>query len=81
MNRPLTCEHSFGNTYGSHDGTSLLETSLINDMSGIGRNVIGGRNGQRGTGPDTGQGSLLMGQEENAQLSIAPYETGMGVQL
>ena len=36
---PLVINISFGNTYGSHDGTSLLET-FINDMSGIGRNVI-----------------------------------------
>ena len=80
MNRPLAVNISFGNTYGSHDGTSLLET-FINDMSGIGRNGIVAGTGNEGTGAGHRAGSLVMGQEENAQLSIAPYETGMGVQL
>ena len=80
MNRPLAANISFGNTYGSHDGTSLLET-FINDMSNIGRNVIVAGTGNEGTGAGHRAGSLVMGQEENAQLSIAPYETGMGVQL
>ena len=80
MNRPLAVNISFGNTYGSHDGTSLLET-FINDMSGIGRNVIVAGTGNEGTGAGHRAGSLVMGQEENAQLSIAPSETGMGVQL
>lgn len=80
MNRPLAVNISFGNTYGSHDGTSLLET-FINDMSNIGRNVIVAGTGNEGTGAGHRAGSLVMGQEENAQLSIAPYETRMGVQL
>ena len=80
MNRPLAVNISFGNTYGSHDGTSLLET-FINDMSNIGRNVIVAGTGNEGTGAGHRAGSLVMGQEENAELSIAPYETGMGVQL
>ena len=80
MNRPLAVNISFGNTYGSHDGTSLLET-FINDISNIGRNVIVAGTGNEGTGAGHRAGSLVMGQEENAQLSIAPYETGMGVQL
>ena len=49
MNRPLAVNISFGNTYGSHDGTSLLET-FINDMSNIGRNVIVAGTGNEGTG-------------------------------
>ena len=80
MNRPLAVNLSFGNTYGSHDGTSLLET-FVNDMSNIGRNVIVAGTGNEGTGAGHRAGSLVMGQEENAELSIAPYETGMGVQL
>ena len=80
MNRPLAVNISFGNTYGSHDGTSLLET-FFNDISNIGRNVIVAGTGNEGTGAGHRAGSLVMGQEENAQLSIAPYETGMGVQL
>ena len=61
MNRPLAVNISFGNTYGSHDGTSLLET-FINDMSNIGRNVIVAGTGNEGTGAGHRAGSLVMGQ-------------------
>lgn len=39
LGRPVAVNLSFGNTYGSHDGTSLLET-FLDDMTGYGRNVI-----------------------------------------
>ena len=63
MNRPLAVNISFGNTYGSHDGTSLLET-FINDMSGIGRNVIVAGTGNEEPGPDTGQGAWSWGRRK-----------------
>ena len=36
---PVAVNVSIGNTYGSHDGTSLLET-YIDGISNYGRNVI-----------------------------------------
>ena len=38
-NRPIAVNISFGNSYGSHSGDSLLET-FINDVAGVGRTVI-----------------------------------------
>ena len=38
-NRPLALNLSFGNTYGSHDGSSLLET-FLNDIGNYGRTTI-----------------------------------------
>lgn len=39
LRRPLAVNLSFGNTYGAHNGTSLLER-FIDNVSEIGRNVI-----------------------------------------
>lgn len=39
LNMPVAVNLSFGNTYGPHDGTSLLER-FINNVSEIGRSVI-----------------------------------------
>lgn len=39
LNMPAAINISYGNSYGSHNGNSLLET-YINDISGIGKNVI-----------------------------------------
>ena len=80
MGMPVAVNLSFGNTYGSHDGASLLET-YMDDISNFGRSVIVAGTGNEGAGAGHTAGTLVMGQEESAQLSIAPYETGMGVQL
>ena len=71
---------SFGNTYGSHDGTSLLET-FMNDISNYGRSVLVAGTGNEGAGAGHTSGQLVMGNDTNVELSIAPFETGMGVQL
>lgn len=80
LGRPVAVNLSFGNTYGSHDGTSLLET-FINDISNYGRSVLIAGTGNEGVGNGHTAGRLEMGREENVELSIAPFETGMGVQL
>lgn len=80
LGRPVAVNLSFGNTYGSHDGTSLLET-FINDISNYGRSVLVAGTGNEGVGAGHTGGQLVMGQEMNVELSVAPFETGMGVQL
>lgn len=39
LQKPLVINISFGNTYGSHDGSSLLET-FLNDIGNYGRTTI-----------------------------------------
>ena len=39
LGKPAAVNISFGNTYGSHDGTSLLER-FLNDISETWKNVI-----------------------------------------
>lgn len=77
---PVAVNISFGNTYGSHDGTSLLET-YIDDVSNFGKAAI-----VVGTGNEGGRGGhisgvLRMGETKEVELSISPFETGLSVQL
>ena len=39
LRRPVAINISFGNTYGSHDGTSLVER-FLNDIADMWKNVI-----------------------------------------
>ncbi len=77
---PIAVNISFGNTYGSHDGTSLLET-FIDEAAGFGRNVIVVGSGNEGSGGGHTSGRLEQGQETEVLVSIAPYETGLSLQI
>lgn len=80
LGMPVAVNVSIGNTYGSHDGTSLLET-YIDGISNYGRNVIViGSGNEAGFGGHI-SGVLTMGKGVNIELSIAPYESGITVQL
>ena len=101
MRQPLVVNISFGNTYGSHDGTGLLET-FLNDIGNYGQTTIvvgsgnegataghvsgnfpaAGSRGGRGTG--SAGGERISGGNYGtvrSELSVAPYETGVSVQL
>ncbi len=78
--KPLAVNISFGNTYGSHDGTSLLET-YIDDVADMGRTVIVIGTGNEGAGGGHASGILREGEPRELELSISPYETGLSVQL
>ena len=77
---PIAINLSFGNNYGGHDGSSLLETYL-NDIASIGRMVISCGSGNEGsTGRHYG-GQLLEGENATIQLSISEYESSMNLQI
>lgn len=78
--RPVAVNISFGNTYGSHDGTSLLET-FIDGAADYGRNVIVIGTGNEGGSGGHAAGQLAPGQSTEVLLSVAPYETSFSVQL
>lgn len=80
MGKPVAVNLSFGNTYGSHDGTSLLET-FINDISNYGKTVIVAGTGNEGSRRGHISGRLSQGEAAEIELSVAPYETGFGLQL
>lgn len=80
LGRPLAVNLSFGNTYGAHDGTSLLER-YINNISEIGRNVISVGSGNEGAASGHTSGVVRMGSNTVVDLAVAPYETTTSVQL
>ncbi len=59
MQMPVAVNLSFGNTYGSHDGTSLLET-FLDDISNYGKTVIVVGTGNEGVGAGHISGTLTM---------------------
>lgn len=84
LGKPLAVNISFGNTYGSHDGTSLLET-FLDDIGNYGRTTIVVGSGNEGAAAGHTSGRLRTGaagrNREEVELTIAPYETGVSVQL
>lgn len=80
MNMPIAINLSYGNTYGSHDGTSLLET-YIDSVTGVGRNCICIGTGNEGAAGGHTSGRVSEGQREVVELAVSAYQTGMSVQL
>ncbi len=69
MEMPVAINLSFGNTYGAHDGTSLLERFLDN-ASEIGRTVICVGAGNEGNNGGHLSGSLLREDGSAGRLDI-----------
>ena len=80
MNMPIAINLSFGNTYGSHDGTSILERFMDN-VSEIGRCVICVGSGNEGTTFGHTGGFLVQGERVRQQISIGEYERSLSIQL
>ena len=82
MGMPISINISIGNTYGPHDGSSLLET-FLDAAAEVGRTSICVGSGNEGS--DRGHTSLIFGQNETGTkyipLSIGDYETGLTIQL
>ena len=70
LQMPVAINLSFGNTYGAHNGTSLLERFLDN-VSEIGRNVICVGSGNEGaSGGHVGGSVAVTGRGENISTDI-----------
>lgn len=97
MQRPLVINLSFGNTYGAHDGSSLIERFLDNAAE-IGRTVICVGVGNEGNSGGHLSGSLLQEKSSrgsegvlsrtgliakpvSVELAVADYERTLNVQL
>ena len=82
MGMPISINISIGNTYGPHDGSSLLET-FLDAAAEVGRTSICVGSGNEGS--DRGHTSLIFEQNETGtkfiSLSIGDYETGLTIQL
>lgn len=80
LNRPVAINLSFGNTYGAHDGSSLLERFLDNAAE-IGRTVICVGSGNEGASAGHREGRVNVGETAATELSVGAYETSFSVQL
>ena len=80
MGMPIAINISFGNTYGSHDGTSLLER-YMDDMSNYWKNVICVGSGNEAFAAGHTAGKMQSGREEIIELAIQERQTAMNVQL
>ncbi len=78
--RPVAVNLSFGNTYGPHDGTSLLERYL-DDISNYWKSVICVGSGNEGTTAGHTAGILETGVEQEIQLGVQENEPTVNVQL
>ena len=79
-NQPLALNLSFGNTYGSHSGTSLLETYL-NTVSQLGQISILIGSGNEGASAGHTQGILKSGQSATIPFTISDYTPTLNLQL
>lgn len=80
LGMPLSINLSFGNTYGSHDGTSLVERFLDN-VGEIGRTVICVGSGNEGAAGGHTAGRLETGEVKRVELAVGNYQTAFSVQL
>ncbi len=77
---PLVINISFGNTYGSHDGTSLLET-FLDDIGNYGRTTILVGSGNEGAASGHTSATLQMGKTEAVEFTVSSYESSFSIQL
>ncbi|MBU9744369.1 S8 family serine peptidase [Lachnospiraceae bacterium ASD3451] len=80
LGTPAAINISFGNTYGSHSGTSLIETYL-NNVSNLGRTAICVGTGNEGAAAGHTQGVLTEGNPRDIEFSISNNETAMNLQI
>ncbi len=80
LNKPVAINLSIGNTYGSHDGTALLETYL-EAVSDIGRNVIVVGSGNEGSAGGHTSGMLVVNEEEEIELAVSTFEIRLSLQI
>lgn len=80
MRMPVAVNLSFGNNYGGHDGTSLLETYL-DDVSDYWKSLIVTGTGNEGTGQIHARLMVMENETAEIQMSVMDYNTGFNVQI
>ena len=80
LGMPIAVNLSFGNNYGAHNGSSLLE-NYLDTVAGVGKNVICVGMGNEGTAGV--HKALTLTQEEpvEAEFSIGEFQVSTNLQL
>ena len=77
---PIAVNISFGNTYGSHDGTSLLER-FMDSASDVWKNVICVGSGNEGNSAGHVTGRVPEDEAEEVELGVQASEPALNVQI
>lgn len=80
LGKPMAVNISFGNSYGAHNGQSLLERYL-DSVAGLGRVSICVGAGNEGKGASHASGTLMSGEEQRVEIAVQERETGFSVQI
>ena len=80
LGMPVAVNLSFGNVYGPHRGTSLLET-YIDMLAERGRSVIVAGTGNEGNTGGHVSGRLSAGEEKEIEFLINDFEPSMNLQI
>ena len=79
-NQPLALNLSFGNSYGSHEGNSLVETYL-NQAGALGRTTICVGMGNEGSSRGHTSVQLTPRTQTDVQISVGNLQTSFNVQI
>lgn len=79
-NLPVAVNLSFGNTYGAHNGASLLER-FIDNIAEIGRMTICVGSGNEGTSAGHVEVKLSGEEKSLVELAVGNRETSLNIQL
>lgn len=80
LRRPVAINISFGNTYGSHDGTSLVER-FLNDIADMWKNVIFIGSGNEGASAGHVSGKVRRQISETVELAVQQREPALSIQI
>lgn len=80
LRRPVAINISFGNTYGSHDGTSLVER-FLNDIADMWKNVICIGSGNEGASAGHVSGKVRWQISETVELAVQQREPALSIQI
>lgn len=78
--KPVAVNISIGNTYGAHNGTSLLER-FMDDMANYWKCVICVGSGNEGNAAGHTSGVLTENQEEIVQIAVQENEVALNLQI
>ena len=79
-NMPLALNLSFGNTYGSHSGSSLLETYL-DSAATLGRSLFCIGSGNEGASSGHIGGILQKNQTQTIEFTVSDFTPNLNIQL
>ncbi|PKM94574.1 MAG: hypothetical protein CVU84_10950 [Firmicutes bacterium HGW-Firmicutes-1] len=80
LNKPVAINISYGNNYGSHDGSSLLET-FIDDMSNVWKNVIVIGAGNEGAAAHHYENTIEEDETQVVEIAVSNSEKDVYIQL